>query len=90
MWIINNNNKSIEYNGESICIPRKEFMIIAYFQENPNRIINRQELLKNIWGDDIVVGERTIDVHIRRLRKRFPDAPITTRKCYGYMWKSLQ
>lgn len=90
MWIINNNDKSIEYNGEVLYLPRKEFMIMSYLQENSNRAITREELLKNIWGDDVIVGERTIDVHIRRLRKKFPDAPITTRKCYGYLWKSLQ
>jgi two-component system alkaline phosphatase synthesis response regulator PhoP len=90
MWIINNNDKSIEHNGEVLYIPRKEFMIMSYLQENPNKIIDREELLKNVWGEDVVVLPRTVDVHIRRLRKRFPDAPITTRKCYGYMWKSLQ
>jgi two-component system alkaline phosphatase synthesis response regulator PhoP len=90
MWIINNNDKSIEYNSEVFHIPRKEFMIIAYLQENANRIVSREELLKSIWGDDVVVGERTVDVHIRRIRKKFPDAPIKSRRCYGYMWKSLQ
>jgi two-component system alkaline phosphatase synthesis response regulator PhoP len=87
MWIINNNDKSIEHNGEVLYLPRKEFMIMSYLQENSNRAITREELLRNIWGDDVVVLPRTVDVHIRRIRKRFPNIPIVTRKCYGYMWK---
>lgn len=90
MWIINNNDESIEYNGKTLYIPKKEFMMLAYLQENPDRLISREELLKIIWGEDVVVLPRTVDVHIRRLRKKFPDAPIVTRKCYGYLWKSLQ
>jgi two-component system alkaline phosphatase synthesis response regulator PhoP len=85
---INNSDKSIEYNGEVLYIPRKEFLILSYLQENPNRIISREEFIGNIWEKDVVVLPRTIDVHIRKIRKRFPNAPIKSRRCYGYFWKS--
>jgi len=86
-YIINDQDKSIEYNGVKVFPPRKEFMLFKYLQDNPNRIISRDELLKNIWDEGIIVESRTIDVHLRRIRKRLPDAPIVTRRCYGYMYK---
>jgi two-component system alkaline phosphatase synthesis response regulator PhoP len=84
---INNEEKSIEYYGEKQFLPKKEYLLFVYFQNNPNKVITRETLLKEIWDEGVVVTLRTIDVHIRRLRKRFPDVPIITRKCYGYMWK---
>lgn len=85
---INNNEKLIEYNGQNVHLTKKEFDLFVYFQSNPNKIMTREEILKKIWDHDVIVDTRTIDVHVRRLRKRFPDVPIVTRKCYGYMWKS--
>lgn len=86
-YIINNEDKSIEHNGAKVLLPRKEFMMFKYLKSNPNRIISRDELLENIWEKGVVVVSRTIDVHMRRIRKRLPGAPIVTRRCYGYMYK---
>lgn len=85
---INNNEKIIEYKEQNVYLPKKEFELFVYFQSNPDKILTREEILQNVWDYGVVVDTRTIDVHIRRLRKRFPDVPIVTRKCYGYMWKS--
>jgi len=85
---INNNEKIIEYKGESVHLPKKEFELFVYFQSNPNKMMTREEILQNVWEYGVVVDTRTIDVHIRRLRKRFPDVPIATRVGYGYIWKS--
>ena len=86
-YIINDQDKSIEYNGVKVFPPRKEFMMFCYLLNNPNRIISRDELLKNIWDEGIIVESRTIDVHMRRIREKLPHAPIITRRCYGYMYK---
>jgi two-component system alkaline phosphatase synthesis response regulator PhoP len=86
-YIINQTDKSIIYEGTPVYLPKKEFRIIEFLQTNPNRLIDRKEILKNVWDEDVVVLDRTVDVLIRRLRKRFPNIPIVTRKCYGYMWK---
>lgn len=86
-YIINHQDKSIEYNGVKVFPRRKEFLLFNYFLNNPNRIISRDELLKNVWDEGIIVESRTIDVHMRKIRERLPNVPIITRRCYGYMYK---
>jgi len=62
--------------------------MIYYLLSNPNRCISRKEFLKNCWEDGIIVGERTIDVHICKIKKVLKDKiKIQTHKCYGYRWK---
>jgi two-component system alkaline phosphatase synthesis response regulator PhoP len=86
-FVINDLDKSIVYENKPIYLPKKELGIIEFLQTNPNRLIDRKEILENVWDSDVVVEDRTIDVHIRKIRKRFPNIPIVTRRCYGYMWK---
>lgn len=78
---------SIENAGKKITLPRKEFLLVKYFIENKNKVLRRSKILSEIWGDDIIVGERTVDVHIRKIKQKFSNAPIVTQKCVGYMWK---
>ena len=73
--------------GEEI-LPRKEFEILQLLHSQPDRIFTRDEIYRAIWGDDIVVGERTLDVHIRRLRRKLGDNRIATIKGVGYMYRS--
>ena len=75
------------YNGNNHTLPRKEFELLYYLIENKNKVMRRSTILRNVWGDDIIVGERTIDVHIRKLRKRLPNISIDTVKGIGYLWK---
>jgi two-component system alkaline phosphatase synthesis response regulator PhoP len=85
---VNEQSKTVKNKDNTIALPKKEFEMLAYFQKNKGKIISREEILKNVWGyDDVVISTRTIDVHIRRLRRRFPGIPIVTRKCYGYIWE---
>ena len=84
---INETEKSVVYNDETFYLPKKEFRLMEYLYNNPNKVLTREVILENVWGNDVIVGDRTIDVHIRRLRKTFPNIPIVTRKCYGYIWK---
>ena len=85
---INEKEKSVDYNDRTYYLPKKEFRLMEYLYNNANKILTRDLILLNVWGDDVIVGNRTIDVHIRKLRKTFPNIPIVTRRCYGYMWKN--
>lgn len=72
--IINNlmldtSSHRVEGNGETIELGPTEFKLLRFFMENPDRVFSREQVLNNVWGDNVYVEERTVDVHIRRLRK---------------------
>lgn len=73
-------------NGEEIMLRRKEFELLMLLYSNPQKVFTREEIFSAVWGDDIVVGERTIDVHIRKLREKIGDNYIRTHKGFGYMF----
>lgn len=70
--------------GEEIVLPRKEFELLALLMSKPENVITRETIFTSVWGDDIVVGDRTIDVHIRKLREKIGDDYIKTVKGVGY------
>ena len=76
-------------DGVPVKLPRKEFEILALFLENPGRIFSREEILKKVWPEQVIVVDRSIDVHVTRIRGKI--APyggnIITRSGYGYGWK---
>ena len=59
----------VEGNGQTIELGPTEFKLLRFFMENPDRVFSREQVLNNVWGDNVYVEERTVDVHIRRLRK---------------------
>lgn len=69
--------------GEFV-LPRKEFEILQLLLSEPNRVFTREEIFQRIWGADVVVGDRTLDVHIRRLRRKIGDDKIVTYKGVGF------
>lgn len=69
--------------GEFV-LPRKEFEILQLLLSEPNRVFTREEIFQRIWGEDVVVGDRTLDVHIRRLRRKIGDDKIVTYKGVGF------
>jgi two-component system, OmpR family, alkaline phosphatase synthesis response regulator PhoP len=71
-------------SGAPIELPRKEFEIIWLLASKPGRVFTREEIFDKIWGNDVIVGNRTIDVHIRKLRERLGDDYIKTMKGIGY------
>ncbi|MBL7827564.1 MAG: response regulator transcription factor [Saprospiraceae bacterium] len=71
-------------DGNAIELPRKEFEIIWLLASKPGRVFTREEIFDKIWGADVIVGNRTIDVHIRKLRERVGEAYIKTIKGIGY------
>jgi two-component system alkaline phosphatase synthesis response regulator PhoP len=92
--IIKDGNVIIDLSSSCIIIKntkksaaRKIIQIAYYLLSNKTKVVTREELLSNIWGDDIIVGERTIDVHVRKLRMLVGKDYVTTVKTVGYQWK---
>jgi len=71
-------------DGNPLVLPRKEFEILYELAKHPGKVYTRDELLDKVWGNDIYVGERTIDVHIRKLREKLGNDLIQTIKGVGY------
>lgn len=71
-------------NEEPVTLPKKEFELLYFLAETPNKVFTRDELLQNIWGSDVYVLARTVDVHIRRVREKIGNEYIKTVKGVGY------
>ncbi len=71
-------------DGEEIILPKKEFELLALLYSRPQKVFTRDEIFSIIWGDNIIVGDRTIDVHIRKLREKIGEDHIKTVKGVGY------
>ncbi|MHA8066050.1 response regulator [Aquirufa sp. ROCK2-A2] len=84
--VINRTQYAANFQGRSLVLPKKEFELLSFFAKNPNKVFNRDELLEKVWGTDVFVVERTVDVHIRKLREKIPENYIKTLKGVGYMF----
>ena len=71
-------------NNEEYILPKKEFELLYLLASQPEKVFLRDDIYNSVWGDDCFVGDRTIDVHIRKLRKKFGDNIIQTVKGVGY------
>lgn len=71
-------------DDEAITFPRKEFELLSLLTSKPGKVFTREDILARVWGSDIVVGDRTIDVHIRKIREKLGDETIKTIKGIGY------
>ena len=74
----------VEYNGNKLKMPRKEFELLAFLVSKPGRVFTRSEILEHVWGNDVLVVDRTIDVHIRKIREKLDNRFIETVKGVGY------
>jgi two-component system alkaline phosphatase synthesis response regulator PhoP len=74
----------IEISGKQIILPKKEFELLELLASRPGKVFNREQILSIVWGNETIVGERTIDVHIRKLREKLGDEYIRTIKGVGY------
>ena len=81
---INTANYQVRLGNDVIDLPKKEFELLALLASDPDRIFNRNEILESVWGNEVVVGERTVDVHIRKIREKIGDELVTTIKGVGY------
>lgn len=82
--IINRDEYKIIKNDIEIVLPRKEFELLSLLASKPGRVFKREEILDRVWGNEVVVGGRTIDVHIRKLREKIGDDSFKTVKGVGY------
>ena len=82
--IINREEYKIVNNGSEIILPRKEFELLALLTSKPNKVFKREVILDKVWGSEVVVGGRTIDVHIRKLREKIGEHHFKTVKGVGY------
>lgn len=85
---INRTQYAASFEGRALILPKKEFELLSYLAKNPNKVFNRDELLENVWGSDVFVVERTVDVHIRKLREKIPAYYIKTLKGVGYLFST--
>ncbi|MCG3166537.1 MAG: Alkaline phosphatase synthesis transcriptional regulatory protein PhoP [Bacteroidia bacterium] len=85
--IIDRNTYTLTKNGKELFLPKKEFELLAFLASKPGKVFNRDEILNRVWGNEVVVGDRTIDVHIRRLREKVGDKTIRTIKGVGYKFE---
>jgi two-component system alkaline phosphatase synthesis response regulator PhoP len=82
--VIDKAGYTVYQNGVKLVLPKKEFELLYFLAQQPNIVFNREELLKNIWGTDVYVVARTVDVHIRKIREKIGDDIIKTIKGIGY------
>ena len=81
---INREEYKIVKEGEEISLPRKEFELFYLLATKPGKVFTREEILDKVWGNEVIVGGRTIDVHIRKLREKIGDEFFKTIKGVGY------
>ena len=81
---IDRSSYTIDKAGKTITLPKKEFELLYFLAKNPNMVFSRDDLLQNIWGADVFVLARTVDVHIRKVREKIGEDYITTVKGVGY------
>ena len=81
---INREEYKVVNKGEEMVLPRKEFELLALLTSKPDKVFKREVILEKVWGNEVVVGGRTIDVHIRKLREKIGDDHFKTVKGVGY------
>lgn len=82
--VIDKEKYIVKNNSEELILPRKEFELLLLLASKPNKVFLRDEIYNKVWGEDIIVGDRTIDVHIRKLREKIGSSYIKTIKGVGY------
>ena len=84
--VVNREEYKIIYKGKDIILPRKEFELVSLLASKPQKVFEREEILNRVWGNEVIVGGRTIDVHIRKLREKIGDQHFKTVKGVGYKY----
>lgn len=84
--IIDREKYLVVKDGEELKLPRKEFELLSLLLSKPGKVFERNEILERVWGSEVIVGDRTIDVHIRKLREKIGDECLKTIKGVGYKY----
>lgn len=82
--LIDKNNYKVTVNNEIVNLTKKEFYLLLLLISKPEKVFTRDEIFSSVWGENVVVGDRTIDVHIKKLREKIGDEHIVTIKGFGY------
>jgi len=82
--IINRDEYKVLLDKKELILPRKEFELLALLASKPGKVFKREDILHKVWGEEVIVGGRTIDVHIRKLREKIGDESFKTIKGVGY------
>lgn len=82
--IIDREQYEVSYKGEVFSLPKKEFELLYLLASKPDKVVKREKIMEIVWGSEVVVGDRTIDVHIRKLREKVGDKSFKTVKGVGY------
>ncbi|MBP1650496.1 MAG: two component transcriptional regulator, winged helix family [Bacteroidetes bacterium] len=85
--IIDREKFTVTYKGQEIILAKKEFELLQLLASKPGRVFLRNEILNQVWGTEVIVGDRTIDVHIRKIRQKIGIDLITTVKGVGYKFE---
>ena len=86
--VIDRESYSVTLEKEEIALPRKEFELLYLLASKPGKVLTRDEIMFKVWGTQVVVGDRTIDVHVRKLREKIGEKYIKTIKGVGYKFKA--
>ena len=84
--VIDSERYIVNVNSKSINLPRKEFELLFLLASKPGKVFKRDKIMESVWGTDIIVGDRTIDVHIRKLREKLGENLFRTIKGVGYQF----
>ena len=82
--VIDRDEYKVKVSGKPLILPRKEFELLYLLASKPEKVFKREKIMQSIWGSDVVVGDRTIDVHMRKLREKIGDSYFKTVKGVGY------
>lgn len=85
--IIDQEKYMVIKDGQNIVLPRKEFELLVLLTSRPNKVFTRDEIFARVWGPDVIVGDRTIDVHVRKIREKIGIENIKTIKGVGYKYE---
>ena len=85
--IVNKESVSVKKGDQTIDLAKKEFELFVLLVSKPGKVFSREEIFRKIWGTDVIVGNRTIDVHIRKLREKLGEENIKTVKGIGYKFE---
>ncbi len=88
--VIDRNSYTVMHKGNQLVLPKKEFELLSYLASNPNKVFSREQLLSEVWGNDVYVLARTVDVHIRKVREKIGDDYIATVKGVGYKFEPVE
>ena len=89
MFGIDRERHTVSIDGVEFALPKKEFALLALLSSEPGRLFTREDIYARVWGTDVIVGERTIDVHIRKLRQKIGERRIITVKGLGYKYVQI-